>query len=173
VTQESRSSRKSTSQRIRSVALSILVTLILVEAFLQVAALAVWLRYRPDAADAPLAGERSVLCLGDSFTFGLGASSTEHSYPAALEGALRKDDPLWRVINGGWPGANSREVLSALDQHLVKTRPAAVYVLVGINDTWSRPDRADAGIPGGDATRFRWRWRTARLAALAARAGRN
>ena len=47
----------------------------------------------------------SVLCLGDSYTAGVGATSPEQSYPAQLQRQLRElghDD--FTVINGGCPG---------------------------------------------------------------------
>jgi lysophospholipase L1-like esterase/tetratricopeptide (TPR) repeat protein len=83
--------------------------------------------------------QRIVLCLGDSFTYGMGSSSPAKSYPQQLEHLLQQDDPRWRVVNRGWPGRNSREVLTTLEESLGTLRPQVVCILVGINDSWSRP----------------------------------
>src|SRR5262245_6394619 len=116
--------RDSWSRHLAKLGLKILITFILLEAVLQVAAFAIYLSFRrpPQALDT--AGQRAILCVGDSYTFGLGASSAERSYPGVLQQLLRKDDPSWQVINAGWPGRNSLEVLAILDRELGKTRPA-------------------------------------------------
>ncbi len=44
-------------------------------------------------------GEYRILCVGDSFTFGLGVD-LEQSYPVVLETLLQKKDPRFTVING-------------------------------------------------------------------------
>ena len=66
------------------------------------------------------ADEHRVLCVGDSFTFGIGASSTDTSYPSQLQTLLNAQgsDAHWRVINFGKPGANSGEVLRFLPRWL-------------------------------------------------------
>src|SRR5204862_5082060 len=89
---------------------------------------------------------RTVLCVGDSFTFGLGASGRDHAYPQTLERILRErtGDPSWQVINAGHPGQDSSAVLRHLDAQLAEHRPAFVCVMVGCNDWWSKPARLPA-----------------------------
>ena len=56
---------------------------VVLEVLLQIGAGAIWFAYRrrpPAATDRP-----TVLCIGDSYTFGVGASDPGHSYPAELE----------------------------------------------------------------------------------------
>ena len=52
-------------------------------------------------------GERRVLCIGDSTTFGAGVDADE-TYPKQLERMLneRQENNRWRVINGGGQGAS-------------------------------------------------------------------
>ena len=105
------------------VLLGTLVPLFLLEAGLQLFAYASWkLGWR---REAPLAvhlseGEKRVLCVGDSFTYGMGASSQEFSYPAQLEKRLvASNTGPWHVVNRGWPAQNSADVLRQIDTHLV------------------------------------------------------
>jgi lysophospholipase L1-like esterase len=54
----------------------------LVEVVLQCLAFGVWLRHREDRRrGGSHEGAETVLCLGDSYTFGMGASSPDRSYP--------------------------------------------------------------------------------------------
>ena len=62
-------------RRVGQVALLALLSLLLLEVVLQVASLVV--PSRGGAERAPEDGPRTVLCVGDSFTYGLGASSHE------------------------------------------------------------------------------------------------
>ncbi len=147
-------------------AIGLAVTLLLLEAVLQVGAWARWKgRWQP--AESPArAGERVVLCVGDSFTYGFGASSAAGSYPAQLETTLNESGTgSWKVINGAWPGQNSWEVLRKLGDMLGRFRPQFVYVLVGNNDLWSRPSlhRLEEVPLEGAEEAFEWKWRTARL----------
>ena len=81
--------------------------------------------------NAPL----TILCLGDSHTFGIGADAA-HSYPRQLEGLLQAQWPAQaiRVVNAGVPGFNSSQVLHRLEGHLREAQPDLVLVLVGLND---------------------------------------
>lgn len=110
-----------------------------------------------------------VLCVGDSFTFGSGATSPERSYPRQLARLLAAHDGTAPdVVNAGWPGRSSAEVLAALPHLLEQYSPRTVVVLVGLNDRWS-----DAGGRAGGETGWQWRWRTRRLLAIAAQALRD
>ncbi len=140
------------------------------EAALQAIALFVWLGAGPaaDGGDGPTA-----LCVGDSFTYGLGASTTEDAWPAVAERACAAAGRPIGFINGGWAGQTSRDVLLRLPRQLNRHRPALVYVWVGTNDLWQHPaevtpdELAAARAAGGDDG-FPWRWRTRRFARLVA-----
>lgn len=80
----------------------------------------------------------TLVCLGDSNTFGLRVAA-EESYPAQLEALLqeRVPDGPHRVLNLGVPGSNSRQLLAVLDESLQRDGPDAVLVTVGVNNPWS------------------------------------
>ncbi len=76
-----------------------------------------------------------ILCLGDSFTLGVGAGKYE-GYPAQLENMLKevKSQKRFDVINEGIGGQNSSELLYFLDRNLDKYKPNMVVLMIGIND---------------------------------------
>jgi len=80
-------------------------------------------------------GERRILCVGDSFTFGNGAPRGE-SYPEQLERQLREGgaNPGLRVINRGVPGMNSSQLAREIGPWLDRWRPAILLVLIGDNN---------------------------------------
>lgn len=78
---------------------------------------------------APLSPDSTVLALGDSLTWGSGASSAEAAWPALL--AARSG---WRVINAGVPGDISAGALQRLPALLDEHQPKLVIVSLGGND---------------------------------------
>lgn len=142
----------------------VLLSLILLEVVLQAGSLVATTWFRRETTPGEQDGRRTVLCVGDSFTYGLGASSHEKgAYPAQLQSIL--DDAersTWRVVNGGYPGRNSRQLLERLEGQLTTHHPEFVCILVGLNDRWSHPTRWT-----GDSRRaddgWRLEWRTLRL----------
>lgn len=143
-------------RRLLSVAIGVTLALVALEVALQVIALVIWSRRSEAGADAPAA----VLCVGDSFTYGLGATGDGGSYPRQLEQLLTAAGAARSVVNGGWPGQTSREVLLRLPEQLQRHRPEVVCVLVGINDVWGRPVRvveADFAKPPSAGFPLRWR----------------
>lgn len=77
------------------------------------------------------AGAR-VLALGDSLTFGTGASP-DAAYPAALAGLTG-----WDVVNAGVSGDTSSQALARLPALLEQHRPALVLIGIGGNDLLRR-----------------------------------
>ncbi|MCI0589467.1 MAG: GDSL-type esterase/lipase family protein [Planctomycetes bacterium] len=145
--------------------------LLLLESLLQVLAGIAWARGRGTPTGPAPKGERVVLCEGDSFTYGLGSSSMEQSYPAQLERLLRETgESDWTVLNRGRAGQNSRDILLRIDRDFEEVHPRLVYVLAGGNDLWSEPPHEVLPPPQGPprADSFPWRWRTLRLARLLA-----
>ncbi|MCI0587905.1 MAG: SGNH/GDSL hydrolase family protein [Planctomycetes bacterium] len=110
----------------------------LLEGGLRGAALLTTLRSRAAARDV-----RTILCLGDSNTYGA-YMKEEETYPARLRARLRVADPTVEVVNLGVPGRTSREVREEVASSLSRYTPVAVLVLVGVNDTWR-----EAGPSGG------------------------
>lgn len=150
--------------RWRKVLLATLTFLIALEVALQVGALVmVWLVPARAAADGA-----AVLCVGDSFTFGIGARTPGASYPGQLKAALnRLGGPEVEVTNAGFPGHHSGDVLRKLAGQITASTKV-VCVLVGTNDSWRHPPRVDAAelAPSGGNSGLAWQWRTLRLVQL-------
>ncbi|MCE2659701.1 MAG: GDSL-type esterase/lipase family protein [Rubrivivax sp.] len=80
----------------------------------------------------PVPAGARVLALGDSLTFGTGATP-ETAYPAVL-GELSG----WEVINAGVPGDTSAQALARLPALLEQHKPALVLLSIGGNDLLRR-----------------------------------
>lgn len=76
----------------------------------------------------PVPPGSTVLALGDSLTFGTGASA-ETSYPTVLAGLTG-----WNVVNAGVPGDTSAQALARLPALLADHQPNLVIVSIGGND---------------------------------------
>lgn len=88
-------------------------------------------------------GEIKILCLGDSFTYGVGAKR-ENSYPMQLQRILEKKDGCSaKVINRGIPGMNTSLIRENLEENLLKFNPDIVIVMAGVNNSWNQ-----AGVSG-------------------------
>ncbi len=101
--------------------------------------------------DALEEGRYRVLCVGDSFTKGLGAPAGR-GYPEQLEELLVAGDRQdFQVINAGRFGTNSTAMLDRLPGQLVDVDPQLVILLVGANNNWDLygfrgKEGSDAGI---------------------------
>ncbi len=81
-----------------------------------------------------------ILCIGDSSTYGIGASDVNtFSYPSQLQKIFEENIPhkKFEVINLGVPGINSSQVLNRLRNNILEYKPDTVIVMVGINDPWN------------------------------------
>lgn len=122
-----------------------------------------------DRGAGPAAGETfRILCLGDSYTYGLGVERSE-SWPAQLERDLEAlgGPRRFEVINLGIPAANSAQVLAGLPEHLARYRPDLLIVLIGGNDG---VNSAGSDVGAGESSRLRqalWHLRLVRLMAYA------
>ncbi|MDO5693711.1 MAG: GDSL-type esterase/lipase family protein [Pseudomonadota bacterium] len=76
----------------------------------------------------PVPAGSNVLALGDSLTYGTGASA-ETSYPTVLAGLTG-----WQVVNAGVPGDTSAQALARLPALLAEHGPKLVIVSIGGND---------------------------------------
>ncbi len=161
--------RRSPSRRVAAVGVGIVGAFVLLEFLLQLGALVMHLRHDQEHDSRRVqAAARVALCVGDSFTFGLHATSTAFSYPAQAQARVVASgrSPI-EFVNAGVPGQSSRDVLLRLDNDLLQRQPHVVYVLVGTNDHTFRPalareeDLAELRTAG-----FTWRLRTWRLVQL-------
>jgi len=97
-------------------------------------------RVRTDAAGFRIppggaSGGRTVLCLGDSATFGWLVEG-EQTFAAELERELRARAPTgdWRVRNAGVPGYSSYQVRQVAADLVPAMRPDVLVVCVGNNE---------------------------------------
>ena len=83
-------------------------------------------------------GKINVLCLGDSFTYGLGASSTM-SYPEQLQRMFDKHygSDRVKVINGGVITYNTTQVRKKFDEILAESAVDYAVVLAGGANEWN------------------------------------
>ncbi len=144
--------------------------LVTIEVGLQLVAAALWWKNRPTA---PWSEGRRVLCVGDSYTYGIGTTDRKYSYPSQLETLLQTADgkSSWSVWNGGWPGQNSAEVLQRLVPQVRDGKPDLVCLLVGVNNRWKengmRDPLPDPHATEDDSGAWRWTFRTGRLVQIA------
>ena len=80
---------------------------------------------RDNKTAQPVPPGSTVLALGDSLTFGTGASA-ETSYPTVLAGLTG-----WNVVNAGVPGDTSAQALARLPALLAEHQPKLVIVSIG------------------------------------------
>jgi hypothetical protein len=98
--------------------------------------------------EAPRAGERTLLVLGDSTAFGWGVGEGQ-SFAEVLQarldatGASSPAAPPLRVLNAAVPGYSSFQVRLQAETLIPRWRPALVIVCVGNNEAWpvERSDR--------------------------------
>ena len=85
-----------------------------------------------------LEDRRTVLCLGDSTTFGWRVRQSE-SFPAVLGQRLTKTagPNSWQVLNAGVPGYSSRQVQLQAAQLIPLLEPDVVVICIGNNDRWA------------------------------------
>jgi acyl-CoA thioesterase-1 len=77
------------------------------------------------------------VALGDSTVEGIGASSTEKTYPSRIAARLRQRYPNTRLVNLGVAGAVASDVVATQLERAVTARPALVTLSVGPNDVTS------------------------------------
>lgn len=81
---------------------------------------------------------KTIVCLGDSITYGYDNNSkmksytqVETPYPMALQQLL---GPNYKVINSGNTGWQARQTLEHLNELVFKYQPDKVILMLGIND---------------------------------------
>lgn len=78
----------------------------------------------------------TIVAIGDSLTYGYGATSTDKTYPSQLSKLLKA-----KVVNEGVNGDTTDDVLERLDEIMNSETPSLVLLSVGGNDMLRRvPD---------------------------------
>ena len=94
----------------------------------------VGIRDREEVAQPKPPGQRRILCLGDSFTFGWGVKF-EDAWTQRVERELRKTDDAIRTVNCGASGCMfADEYAVALENRFYKLEPDAVVMTLCLND---------------------------------------
>jgi len=79
----------------------------------------------------------TVLCIGDSFTYGIGAKQGK-SYPEQLEEIIEKEEKMpVRVINAGICAGNTFQILEQIQALLKSYKPDVVIMLFGMANSWN------------------------------------
>ncbi len=109
----------------------------------------------------------TILCLGDSHTYGV-YYSPEEAYPGQLQTLLNRRAPnRYHVINLGVPGMNSSQIRTKLPSWFEEYRPKTIIVGAGINNLWNISDTQRSGASGGSSVRSLRVYRLYRLLAAA------
>lgn len=106
---------------------------------------AIYFHFRfPDNNKAEESNNRfNILCLGDSFTIGLGAPKW-YSYPAQLDRIINtRHVTSRRVFVYTQYRINSSTLLKHLEEDIIKYKPHLIIVMTGFNDNWCIEDRRD------------------------------
>ncbi len=90
--------------------------------------------YQPPVKNARPTGQ-SIICFGDSLTYGTGASQGM-DYPSQLSRLIGRP-----VINAGIPGDTTATALARLDRDVLSLSPRIVLITLGGNDMKNRQDR--------------------------------
>jgi acyl-CoA thioesterase I len=93
--------------------------------------------YQPPVKNARPTGE-SIVCFGDSLTYGTGASQGM-DYPSQLSRLVNRP-----VINAGIPGDTTATALARLDRDVLGLSPGIVLITLGGNDMKNRQGRDQA-----------------------------
>jgi len=88
----------------------------------------------PDMAPQKAPGERRILCLGDSFAFGMWSTEEETVVGHLARMASAAGDATWTAINLGVPGYHIGQQLAALEQDGLGLDPDLVLLYFNTND---------------------------------------
>ena len=103
-----------------------------------------------------------ILCVGDSCTWGLGTDQKRYGYPVQLANLLAKRHPETksRVVNMGFPGANSSQINRRFEGWLRLHDPDLCIILIGNNDVWNQNESFLYLVGEGEDAKFSRRLQT-------------
>ena len=103
-------------------------------------------------------GERRIICVGDSYTYGMGVSD-EHTFPANLQRLIDKDYNNTRVINYGCNGHTILHETNFIKKYGLALSPDYVLVATSINTDFNEIKELEYNLkymptPGYNFTKF-------------------
>jgi len=124
--------------RIIVLILGILVSFVLLEVSLRIVGIAYSQRMLESHPIKKRPDTFAILCLGDSFTKGVGAPQGR-DYPAQLEGLFQKQYPgkKLQVLNRGVVTSNTAEILEKFDEDVNEVNPDMIILLGGGANLWN------------------------------------
>jgi len=106
--------KKNIDTQLKLVVFGVFLGLIVLEIFLQLFSLSA--QYIGKAKqNFIISNNQRILCLGDSFTYGLGSGNNQ-DYPSQLQRLLDQDNRNITVINQGIPGMNSSRLAKKIPE---------------------------------------------------------
>ena len=127
-------------KKILVVLIGILLTLLLLEAGLQLVGIIYHIhdRFAVKSLSHSQSNPYQILCLGNSYTKGIGAT-LEMSYPAQLQRMFNEhiSDKNIVVINGGEGGQNTTQLLRDLRSNIKKYDPQLIILQIGQCNSWN------------------------------------
>jgi acyl-CoA thioesterase I len=86
----------------------------------------------------------TIVAIGSSSTYGMGASSSAAAYPARLEALLKErfPDAAIKVFNRGVNGEDAAEMLVRFNRDVIETKPDLILWQVGTNAVLRNPEIA-------------------------------
>jgi tetratricopeptide (TPR) repeat protein len=128
-------------KKIREKCIAFVIGLILIALLLEISLrISGTLYYNKSHADKRTSeqGAYTILCLGDSYTYGLGAPP-DQSYPRQLEKILNQISKTKKfiVVNRGQPAQNSTQLLRELPNNLETVKPELVVLMTGVANDWN------------------------------------
>lgn len=138
-----RSCRSKTSlrQKLLLILFGIFLCLVLLEAGLRLAG---FVYYSTHPLPKDRGSKYRILCIGESTTFGGGASNPRFNYPTQLEGMFHEKFPHLRVqcFFDNTIGVNTTENLIRFPELIEKQKPQLVIFMVGVNN-WCNLNRSN------------------------------
>ena len=95
------------------------------------------------------AGSETILCLGDSWTFGQESGDpSRFSYPAQLQGMIDEavGEGRYRVVNEGKPGETTAHINERLEELVDRHKPSTVVLLAG-GTSWLEQWQVEGWLP--------------------------
>jgi len=132
--------KNSLSSKVKAILFGIILTIIILELSLDILNKFVEKDHKK-VATGKKDGAYNILCVGDSFTYGVGAKAG-YTYPEQLQRIFHDSHPEgeFYVINSGVPGFNSSQMLKKLPADIINYYPNLIIIWGGVDNCWNFTD---------------------------------